>query len=73
MTAQELILLLQQMPPDAEVVKPDINYKGFERLRAATALKLVFQDNGYICETDATPLLSDEQILDAVILDFEDL
>jgi hypothetical protein len=72
MTVQQLIELLQQMPPDAEIVKPDINYEGFERLQAATASHLVFQDNGYICETDATPLLADEQILDAVILEFED-
>lgn len=71
MTATELIELLKQVPPDAEVVRPDINHKGFERLQAATALKLVFCDNGYICEQDSLPVLADEPILDAVILDFE--
>jgi hypothetical protein len=60
---------------NAEVVKSDINHEGFVRLQAATALKLVFDDNGYICETNAIPalLMEPEQILDAVILDFEDL
>jgi len=75
MTAEQLIELLQQMPPKAQIVRSNIYTEKFERLQAVTVLKLAFSNNGSICESYAYPPLEvcSELAFDAIILDFEDL
>jgi hypothetical protein len=68
MTAEDLILLLQQMPPKAEVLRYAFTYK---RLSGAQLKTVVFNENSCVYDKHGV-VMPFEQTAESVILEFEE-